>query len=380
MNNLFEKKKIRLTVKSPIHIGGVEQKLTPFEYILNGQFVYPISNEKLSLFLYEKRLVDAYIAAVDREGHKFRLMDFFKDNKVKLTESNLTAISVGRKTKLLGEGLQDYRPFIRDGFGVPYIPGTSIKGVIRTAILYNALLDYKTKDPNGFNNKIIREIKETNPRSFRERTRFHWIQREWLECFRLDNKIGSPNTDWLRTIHITDAYPTDRIETNLIPISILKRESNGWRYKKEPSGLKTTIWVECIPINFSFEFDVIYDKRLLKNFEDANNLHSLPKNVDGILSNLTRWTRDIIEFEKKFTSGHDLRKWYNDNTLNFRIGFGSGMISTTIILLLPDPLRKTIRNYAGKNKGDEIAPKSRRVWVRDSRIYPLGWASIEILE
>jgi CRISPR-associated protein Csm5 len=380
MSGYFEKKRIRLKTLSPIHIGSVEQKITPFEYIQQGQYVYQISDEKVSLFLQQKNLIDSYVSAVEKEGHRFRLSEFFKNNKITLTETDLINISEGRKTRLLGSGLQDYRPFIRDGFGKLYIPGTSIKGAIRTAILYNALLNCKTKDPDGFQKKIVEPIERTEPFKFKKKNPFEWVQKEWLENFNLLEKTKSPNTDWLRMLHISDAYPIKLTETNLIPINILKKETTGWLFKSVNTGQKTTIWVEVIPKDTIIEFDMTWDEKLLESFKAENNALSLPENIDQVLESIKKLTSDIVDFEKKFTRDHNLAKWYESNNPNFRIGFGSGMISTTMALLLPEEVRKMIRNYAGKNKGGNVAPKSRRVWINNNEAIPLGWAGIEVIE
>ncbi|MEP9410723.1 MAG: type III-A CRISPR-associated RAMP protein Csm5 [Candidatus Brocadia sp.] len=377
MSDIFEKKRLRLKTVSPVHIGNVDQKLTPFEYIQHGEHVYQISDEKLSLLLLQKKLIDAYISAVDREGHGFRLMKFFNEKRVRLSETDLFNISCGRKTRLLGSGLQDYRPSIRDGFGNIFIPGTSIKGVIRTAILYNLLSDYKNKDPEGFQKRIVEPIEKTEQFRFKKKSPFEWVQKEWLENFTLSGKSKSPNTDWLRLIHVSDAYPTNIDETHLIPINILKKEPSGWKYKAEYSGQKTMIWAECIPQGIMLEFDIIWDKNLWENFRVENHRLPLPQSIDELLSCTRKWAKDIVEFEKGFTKGHGLESWYKNISTNFRIGFGSGMISTTIAMLLPEKTRKLIRNLAGKNKGDEIAPKSRRVWVKDSQTIPLGWGLLE---
>ncbi|MGQ3684149.1 MAG: type III-A CRISPR-associated RAMP protein Csm5 [Candidatus Loosdrechtia sp.] len=377
MSNIFEKKRLRLKVVSPVHIGSVDQKLSPFEYIQQGQYVYQISDEKLSQFLFQKRLIDAYISAVDREGRHFRLLNFFNEKRVKLTETDLLAISSGRKTRILANGIQGYRPFIRDGFGSLYIPGTSIKGVIRTAILYNVLSNYQTKDPDGFQRNIVTFIEKTEPKKFTWKSPFEWVQEKWLENFRLGDKNNRPNTDWLRMIHISDAYPSTILpETTLIPINILKKETLGWKYKTD-AGQKTTIWAECIPQNTSFEFEIVWDKKLLENFKAENNNLLLPQSINEVLSNMKKWFDDIIGFEKDFAKGNNLENWYKNNNANFRVGFGSGMISTTMAMLLPEKTRKLIRNFAGKNKGEEVAPKSRRVWIKDNQTIPLGWAVME---
>jgi CRISPR-associated protein Csm5 len=379
MTDIFEKRKIQLIVTSPIHIGSVEQKLTPFEYIQHGQYVYQVSDEKLSLFLQKKNLINSYIDSIGRKGHKFRLLEFFKDNRITLTDDDLMNISGGRKTRILGSGIQDYKPFIRDGFGNPYIPGTSIKGVIRTAILYNALFNYKNNDPDGFQRKIVDPIERTERFKFKKKNPFEWIQERWLENFRLLDKNKSPNTDWLRMLHVSDAYPVNLRETNLIPIKVLKKERSGWKYKTDISGRNMTIWIETLSIGTIIEFEIAFDRRLLKDFKAENNNISLPQNIDEVLSNIKKWSSDIVSFEKDFAKGHPLEDWYKRNTPNFRIGFGSGMTSTTMAMLLPEELRKKIRNLAGQNRGNEIAPKSRRIWENNGRIVPLGWAVLEIL-
>ncbi|MGQ9618675.1 MAG: type III-A CRISPR-associated RAMP protein Csm5 [Candidatus Aminicenantia bacterium] len=374
---IFEKKRMKLTVKSPIHIGSVDQRITPFEYIRHGPYIYQISDEKLAVFLQKRNLIDLYVSAIQKEGHRFRLLDFFKGKGITIKEDDLLRLSKA-KTKLIGDAsrLQEYRPFITDGFGKPYIPGTSIKGVIRTAILYNALLNYKINDPNGFQREVIEKIKRTPPGDFRRKGEFTWIQEKWLENFQLSEKNNSPNTDWLRMLHTSDGYPVNLKETNLLPVNILKKEALGWKYKTETSGQNTTIWIECIPTDTIVEFDLVWDNELLKQFKGNNSKVTLPKDINEILSCVGKWSNDVKSFEIGFSKGHSLENWYKINRANFRIGFGSGMVSTTMAMLLPEDIRKMVRNLSGKKKGDEIAPKSRRVWAKEGGIIPLGWAMV----
>ncbi len=265
MSAPFEKKQARLIVRSPIHVGSVEQKITPFEYIHSNYFVYHISEGKLSNLLQKKNLIDSYVSAVSRDSHRFRLLEFLKSKGITLKESELLDLSGGRKTRLKGDAssLQDYRLFIRDGFGRLYIPGTSIKGVMRTAVLYNVLKKYKEENPSGFKKHIIERIEQSHPKNFRKKGEFIWIQENWLENFTLLNKNMSPHTDWLRMLHVSDAYLTNDVETILIPVKVLKRDTSDWKYKKEYSGKDTTIWIECIPEGGAFQFELVWDKRLI---------------------------------------------------------------------------------------------------------------------
>lgn len=383
--SVFERKRLRLIAKSPIHIGSVEQRITRFDFIHHGQYVYPISIDRLSVFLHKKNLIDSYVTAVEREGNRFKLDEFLRSKGVKIKTEDLEMLSNRRKIRVLADisRIQEFRPFIRDGFGVPYIPGTSIKGVIRTALLYGILKNLKETNKDEFEkieNKISDDIDRemTNePRRRNKREFFKWANERWLEGFVLRNKTRSPNTDWLKMLHISDAYSVGSTETVLIPANILKRENNGWAYKMENNLNKTTIWVECIPENTIYEFDVLWDKKLLEEFKRENSEIYLPDTLSGIFEQVQSWARDVFEFEKNFSKTHDLNKWYQNTFSNFRIGFGSGMTSTTMIILFNENLRKKIRNYAGINRRDNIAPKSRRVWLKELRPIPFGWALIK---
>ncbi|MEW6374620.1 MAG: type III-A CRISPR-associated RAMP protein Csm5 [Thermodesulfobacteriota bacterium] len=382
MDSFYEMKKVKFIVKSLIHIGSVEQKLTPFEYIHRGQYVYSISEEKLSRFLLKWNLIDPYVRAVDRDAHRFRIMDFFSQNGIHLKDEDFVTLSAGRRIKVLGDTskLQDYRPFIRDGLGDVYIPGTSLKGVFRTAILYNILARLKSEDPKGFQERVEQRILADVNKKVNKKRLFEWGIERWFESFQLDRKEKCPNTDWLRMLYVTDAYAKEKLETILIPVNVLKKEAHGWVYKKEKSGKDTTIWVECLPEGATLEFQITWDRRLLEEFRKKNKNIQLPQSIDEVFSYTTKWSNDITKFERNFSTGHDLQKWYKNNLENFRIGFGSGMTSTTISILFEDELRKKIRNYAGLNRGNEIAPKSRRVWIKNNQPVPLGWVFLEFIE
>jgi CRISPR-associated protein Csm5 len=380
-NTLYEIKKCSLITKSPIHIGSVEQQLTPFEYIRSNNQIFFTSDEKLTHFLAKNNIIDAYVRSVSIEGHKFKLMNFFKEKGLKVTDKDLLELSGHRYAFVIGDPfkLQYIRPLIRDGMGEVYIPGTSLKGVFKAAVLYDLLSKLKLNDRDGFTQHIENRISTGISNKANKKFFFSWGLEKWFESFKLSGKSKSPNTDWFRMLHVTDAYPIEEIKTTILPISILKKEKVGWKLKTEKPGVNTLIWAECIPEGTAFEFQISWDKKLLETFKTQNDNTMLPENLDEAIGCIERWANVIKMFEEEFSMGHPLSKWYHQHKVNFRIGFGSGMISTTIALLLPETLRKQIRNYAGFNKGDDEAPKSRRVWINNGQTTPFGWAILEVL-
>ena len=111
-------------------------------------------------------------------------------------------------------------------------------------------------------------------------------------------------------LHTSDGYPVNLKETNLLPVSILKKEASGWKYKTETSGQNTTIWIECIPADTIIEFEVVWDNELLKRFKEEGNKVSLPKDINEILSCIGKWSEDVRSFEMGFSRGHSLENWY----------------------------------------------------------------------
>ncbi len=372
--NIFETSKLKLIIKSPVHIGSFEQNKTRFEFIIYQNYLYPVSEDRLAKFLQSRNLIGDYCAKVEAEGHLFSLADFLKSKAITLNESLLNELSSGRKILLIADAakMQDYRPLIRDGFGNPYIPGSSIKGVIRTAILYKLLKMLKENSPDEFSEKIERRISQDIDKKVDKKKLFDWANVEYFESMVLFNKTKTPHTDWLKMLKVSDAYCYEKLQTILIPVNILKKEEI-WRYKEEQQGKKTTIWIECIPENAVFEFDIHFDRSMLFEFVKQNSNISIPMDLSSIRDCITEWAQDLIKFEKKFLYSTSLRNWYENNVCNFRIGFGSGMMGTTILMLLNERLRAKIRNYAGIDRGEMLAPKSRRTFQRGSQMFPLGW-------
>ena len=84
----------------------------------------------------------------------------------------------------------------------------------------------------------------------------------------------------------------------------------------------------------------------------------------------------LIEEQKSFDRHPVLKKWYEASLSKeiFRLGWGGGLLSKSIFLLLPEDLRKLIRNNLRHDRGEALAPKSRRMVKLPQKLLPLGWA------
>lgn len=142
--DFYQSKRIQLT--SPIlHIGSSVSRLNPFEYVQTDKKVYLPNQENLAKELLRQggRFLDDYIQAIEERQDITKLLKLaFGNEWWNATSNNQEAIfpKIAISQKLTSEKITDLRPMIRNGMGQLFIPGSSIKGAIKTAIAYHLLM------------------------------------------------------------------------------------------------------------------------------------------------------------------------------------------------------------------------------------------------
>jgi CRISPR-associated protein Csm5 len=138
---VYETKRI-LLISPMLHIGSAVSRLSPFEYVQTGNRVYLSNQEALARTLRQRGALDQYIYDIEnRNGITPLLENVFGDEWQKARTEHEEFIFPKHLSNLkwTDERITDLRPMIRNGFGHLYIPGSSIKGAIRTAIAYHLL-------------------------------------------------------------------------------------------------------------------------------------------------------------------------------------------------------------------------------------------------
>jgi CRISPR type III-A-associated RAMP protein Csm5 len=330
----IESKVIYLQIQSPVHIGTREGRLLPMEYITQGGRVFVIDEGKFGVFLRERQLIDHFVSAARR-------------------------------------------------------PGTSLKGIFRTGVLYGILSEDRIRGQE-LERKISDQIGFVKGQEYRKKFfSQNMIQEDLLQSFRLPN-ARPQNQDLLRCLTVRDAYPVyNSVRTQVVKIQFLSKnrdEAFYWSNKKKPSGEDSgsplEIWLEAV-VEGVFQVELIWDRRLFETFRRENSrVEKWPvSGLDDLLTLTVKMSRDLCKHEALFfngpgvDAGKSLQRWYTQRTGNlFRIGFGSGMLGTTVNLLWSEPVRQKIRNACGHPRGNDPAPKSRRIWQRaEGEWLPMGW-------
>jgi CRISPR-associated protein Csm5 len=405
----FETKRVRL-ISPCLHIGSQYQRLNRFEYVQAGNKVYLQDQEALARALHQKGKLPEYIRAIDENrniiellrqafGSEWQNASDTSDNPIFPT----TGISQG-----WAEKVTELRPMIRDGFGRIYIPGTSIKGAIRTAIIYHLIKHGQVKNAqrSDIENRLYQKLKENK---IARNKHVDAIFMEQVICDfnlrHLNGKLIFPasmqNRDLLRAIRVSDSTP-------LLPEDI-KRKDGIVRFNRAVSSevlvtshfednkakYRASIYAELMTFART-EFTVSIDHQLLTHFSHREGMDIPFKNVQDILDICKEYTQDQWQHERKYWTSiknnpqdhldfHFIRTEFygrEDCQFNMRLGWGSGMMGTTIDLLLEETLCQQIRDAAGIKAPGFRAPKSRRSVLDqdgDIKLVP-GWAQLRIIK
>lgn len=384
--------KVKLKTLSPLHIGGKERIIYPSEYvILNGR-CYVINEERLSKKLYELGKLNMFLDDLKQLGKRFKIEMFLKGKNL-LREDFLEDVS-SYSSECRVRVYPELRPFIRNAFSQAYIPGSSIKGVLRTSIMYVILKTLNDSVRRRVLDNFVRGRLEKYNSDLRGRRGYTSFQERFKKWFAqpLDKDIFQKFTlkssqrrydahsDISRCLKVSDSVSINKDSLAVNEIKIYSARSNE-------SPKRWSIFAECVPPNRSFEFGLTVDQGILNDFVKMNRQTRFGMSfadLSDILSDPLRaaqeMSADLFQKEQEFFSQELHLKSpmeFKEEKPNFRLGWGEGLLGTSMAMLLPVRLRQDLRNTLFKDCGSTPAPKSRRVAMANGEIKTLGWCTVE---
>ncbi len=269
------------------------------------------------------------------------------------------------------------REAIKDVFGRPMIPGSSIKGAIRTALLWDLIGD----DNKEAQNDLKGQLQQKSNRS--------WVGQP------IERRVlgKDPNHDLMRVVQVSDTapIPIEALEMGLAWTVTLNQD--GELIQKREGNREYKIFVEQIRANQMFDFSIKIDKSLFRPRE-KHELGFSAQQEKVICEELAEACNCVAEgladAEAEFFYDYDLDEIVNfydalvqqienlpDGAFVLPIGWGTGYRAKTVTELLTkddDDLRKDLR---GGRRHQSIFPKTRRVlYDRQRPKTPLGWVQI----
>ena len=285
---MLMKNNIRITNLTQVHIGSGEtlQKDTDFIVRRNGKDsdIYIIDPDRVGKIIgTDQRVLDQWIASIEK-GDTNSFFDLFlkRAKPADYSKRRITNYADDRRGMTLKE-------FIHDGTGRPYIPGSSLKGAIRTAII--AFL--ASKMPETVKERIVGSLADKHGK-YRD---------EFGEHKSAENVMlgDTPNKNLMRFIRVGDAYYNKGIEMAVTQVSLNQRKSYDCLIDK-----KRAQPVEAIGAEETSSFSLAIDKKKFdevfahRNDKDLKGMKSLPEEIStitGLFKVINDHTRRLVERE-----------------------------------------------------------------------------------
>lgn len=358
---------LRLETVTPLHIGNGDI-LSPYsDYIFDDEtgMVYIIDPHKVEKALYEmennEEVIDEFVQRISAKKYTsdvYTLKHFFKEYGLDYKQLARSAVQTNADVK--NEEIQEC---IKSS-ARPFIPGSSIKGAVRTSLLFIH------RQEDGFSlDDVPKNIKQSNG----------------------EDLFGEFEKDLLKHLHISDS-------TMLKPDEIMIVKTLRFDFKKKTGTIPVT--KEAIPENTQLTFRL--QCKAKRNYHSLDKRFSYLYSEEGengerkILNMVNSFYKQLIEkewnllkelkipelslvtdlYEKLLKSAQQFEKEQNGAVM--RLGSGKTFYDNTIAgLFSPQDLKK-IRNKT--NLGSYLPfPRTRSV-IQNGQVYEsvLGWVYIMI--
>lgn len=329
-----------ITIKTltPIHIGSgvVLQNNTDFVSSHEGEdtMLYVIDDRKLLKLIGDDKM-QYWLASIENREDTKKLLENLGSGAH--PSQYCTRDILCFSNVIQNETLKEQ---IHNGLGLPYIPGSSIKGAIRTVIL-----SYLSKNIENKENKVL----------YRGEVNASVIEKE---LFGKD-----PQRDIFRFIHVGDAYFEKGSEIALRMININYRERNDL-LDRSKSQLIEAIGIE---VETKFKLDILeeYYDFAKSYYASLGNLPKSIRQINDLFILINKHTRQLLESEYEYWSNADkegaddyienigyileeIKKCVEGKSCVLRIGHGSGWRFIT------GAWSQTLKNFK-----TDIVPRSR---------------------
>lgn len=362
---------VTLTTLSPLFIGS-GKTLSPYsDFIQDGNSLIYLNQKKIEEAISDKReLIDEYVKEIRRKMNNtspdVSLKDFIT-TRLKLPLDSVTL----RKVPLQGNiGKQQLRQFIATA-GRPFLPGSSLKGAFRTAILYGWLVN--TDDGKKNLTKMLDLAKE---KKYHILDDFDIIQR----CF------GSISEDGFRFLRVADSenIALDKIQAMEVKrTSLLEEESDAIPQPAECLMTQTTVNLSIVieKPNQETGFNFLHEQDIKDLFKKTNTFSI--KTVDSELGELDNSESDRSAFQSFFKFYESLEKQIHalkPTEVILRIGGGKTYFDNSIGHAIDDDSHLiSFLKFVDKRFSKLPYPKTRTAVMKNNQPFqPLGWVKLSV--
>lgn len=406
----FETAKMCLKVVTPVNISdGIVLGAKDYLYDSRRQKVFFLNLHQWHMFIYKHMLLEKYESYLANFRDKQSLLEWLQMQGYDIDDVRTVITSEAQATVNLMDNekkktLNDINRHIQQPDGSLYVPGSSIKGVFRTAILYSLLQkrqDIKSKYWCYIKQQvdIIKTLLEEE-RKPRELQIMHYsvikkkkdqaakeidkltasLESELLHTLRLkddkERNISNKNAvcSAMRGLQVSDTYASRNMQT-----AILQKVDGGFDKFGKASPKKLPIFRECMLPKAELFFDVKIEKAVMSTI-GINTVDDLLKATHSFFAAVT----DLLQqaFEKEYQEA-----FQGVAAGNMFLGGNTGFLSKTLLAMLaPDKdtakntikvlLDKSFKTYKHLLRDKVIAPRTLKCTNYNGKLMLMGVAEV----
>lgn len=379
----FETAKMCLKVVTPINISdGIVLGAKDYLYDSRRQKVFFLNLHQWHMFIYKHMLLEKYESYLANFRDKQSLLEWLQMQGYDIDDVRTVITSEAQATVNLMDNekkktLNDINRHIQQPEGSLYVPGSSIKGVFRTAILYSLLQkrqDIKVK----YWRQIQEKISSNYFKPYRDFNKLiSDLENEFLHTLRLvDGNIRSNNAvcSAMRGLQVSDTYASRNMQT-----AILQKVDGGFDKFGKASPKKLPIFRECMLPKAELFFDVKIEKAVMSTI-GINIVDDLLKATHSFFAAVT----DLLQqaFEKEYQEA-----FQGVAAGNMFLGGNTGFLSKTLLAMLApdkDTAKNTIKVLLDKSfkthkhllRDKVIAPRTLKCTNYNGKLMLMGVAEV----
>lgn len=362
MESYLKHYKMKLKTLAPLYIGSGKE-VTKKQYIFANNKIYVVDVPKFLKFIADKNLTDKYMTFLQNDDPRIKLKDFLEKYCIGNYDDITAYVLKGVENIDDKRSLKNVSLCVKNAYNEPYIPGSSIKGMLRTVILWNMICDTpeNNRKLQGIKKDAKHEAKTSDGRSIKRNLgRISDI----LEKNYLTKNIEEKDVSIMRGLIVGDSKPV-----SLDNIVLCQK------IDVSPNGKEKTINTmrECIRPNVDIEFDLTIDSSVL-----GFDIETLLKYIENYSNNYYK----LMMYP--FKNVEEI-----DNSMF--LGGGAGYFSKTVSYILFDEekdydgvdftrdLLKKTTPYKHKHEKDrDISPHMQKCTRCNGKMYEMGKCQIEL--
>lgn len=406
----FETAKMCLKVVTPINIAdGIVLGAKDYLYDSRRQKVYFLNLHQWHMFIYKHMLLEKYESYLANFRDKQSLLEWLRMQGYDIDDVRTVITSEAQATVNLMDSerkktLNDISRHIQQPDGSLYVPGSSIKGVFRTAILYSLLQkrqDIKVKywcyikQQVDIIEKLMEEerkprelqimpysvIKKKKNQATKEIDKLiASLESELLHTLRLkddkERNISNKNAvcSAMRGLQVSDTYASRNMQT-----AILQKVDGGFDKFGKASPKKLPIFRECMLPEAELFFDVKIEKAVMNTIA-INSVDDLLRATHSFFAAVT----DLLQqaFGKEYQEA-----FQGVAAGNMFLGGNTGFLSKTLLAMLaPDKdtaqntikvlLDKSFKTHKHLLRDKVIAPRTLKCTNYNGKLMLMGVAEV----